>query len=136
MRIAIVGIASASDDRLIPYVKALESGFTTAGHQAEIIDSKSDAYLSMFDFIAIISEPVGLWSKIPAKIRMFLSRTGSIGGKRCMVALRKSGFMNGKALGRLMGVAESEGLVVVSAEIVNSPEAARKIALEAPVLKP
>jgi hypothetical protein len=136
MRVAVIGFPSGSPESLQILLKAVAAGFESAGHTVDTLDPRSDARLSLYDFIAILSAPSGLGSKIPPRIAEFLSGAGTLSGKRAIALLKKGGFMPARALARLMGRMEAEGMVVVASEILTSPESGREAARQAPVQRP
>lgn len=136
MRVALIGFPSGSPESLQILLKAVSAGFESAGHTVDTLDPRSDARLSLYDFVAILSAPSGLGSKIPPRIAEFLAGAGMLSGKRAMALLKKGGFMSARALARLMGRMEAEGMVVVASEVLTSPESGREAARQAPVQRP
>jgi hypothetical protein len=135
MRVALVGIPAGDIESIQTHLKNLARGFEASGHMVDIIDHRSDTRISGYDFITILSEPLGFGAKLPARIAEYLANAGSIAGKRSMAVLRKKGFMSGKSLARLMAMLEAEGLVVTCGEIVSKPEESLAAARGAPVVR-
>ncbi len=133
MRIAVVSIPSGDAARLSRHRDALVRGFGSSGHSADAVDSRSEVRLSLYDFIAILSEPSGIGSKLPPRVSELLAGSGTLVGKRSMAVLCKRGLASTKALARLMSAMEAEGMLVTCGEIVTRPEDALRAAREAPV---
>lgn len=135
MRVALVGFPSGDIESLQTHLRNLAKGLESSGHMVDTIDQRSDARISAYDFVVVLSEPVGIGAKLPSRIPEFLSGAGTVAGKRAMAVLKKKGFMSGKALAKLMGMLEAEGMVVTAGEIVSKPEESLAAARGAPVAR-
>jgi hypothetical protein len=134
MRIAVIAISEGQSERLKNVAKAMEREFHAMGHQCEYVKEPGPA-LSMFDFIVLCSEPLGLLGKIGTKIHDSLSGKCNLSGKRALAVLLKGGLASGKALAALMNAMEREGMVVVMGELVSQAREAATIARDAPLVR-
>jgi hypothetical protein len=135
MRVALVYIPSGDPQALEVISKAMSKAFEAAGHFVDLSQARPDEspHLTGYDYIVIGTESASAFGKIPPLVATFLSQAGMVGGKRSMAFLRKSGLKAEKALTRLMGAMEAEGMIVTSAEVVTSEESAIEAARGAPV---
>lgn len=133
MRIALVNFPSGDDKALRAIAEAMRGCLESKGHRLEILDPRSElARLASFDFIMVGAECSG-FGKIPVRVKDSLKQAFGIAGKRSFAYLRAAGFMQDKALGRLMAAMEGEGLRVVWSELVKGPADAAVIAAQVPV---
>jgi hypothetical protein len=135
MRVALVYIPAKDPQALAAVSKAMARAFEASGHFVDLSQARPDESprLTGYDYIVIGTESASAFGKIPSLVSTFLSQAGMVGGKRSMAFLRKSGLNPEKALTRLMGAMEAEGMIVGYAEVVASEEGAAEAARGAPV---
>lgn len=136
MRIAIVDAGKSGASKAAALAASMAKTLVAAGHFADIIATGGNSQtprLSFYDFIIVCSEPEGLWGRLGREAGDMLSAAGSIGGKRSMAVMKKSGFMSGKALKRLMSAMEGEGMLVTSGDIARDAREASVLAADAPL---
>lgn len=136
MKVAVVYIAGRSDDGLSNIAQGISDSLTRLGHSVELSDRRGNtrSRIVAFEYIFIVSEPIGLGSKLPARLREFLAQDSGIGGKRSTAVLRRTGLLPSKALRRLVGAMEGEGMVVnfdaLAANAIDGAIAAETAPLE------
>ena len=126
MRIAVVSAPSAR--RPPPdYVKGLAKGMESMGHAVDIIDAWTEdgVRLPGYDYVAVVTEPLSLFSKdIPEVVRKILSVGSGLGGKKSASFVKKGGLRFNRTLSSLMRAMEKEGMVVNWSDILlNAPHA-------------
>ena len=129
MRIAVL---SAPSQRRSPpdYVAALAKGMESMGHSVETIDAWTDngMRLGIFDFIAIVTEPVSFFSAtIPETVSKILSEGTGLGGKKSAAFVKRGGLRPGKTLAALMKAMEKEGMMVNWSDILFNASHAEAI---------
>jgi hypothetical protein len=103
----------------------------------DIIDGDRDvnAKLTGYEYVALGTAAVSLFrGKIDPKIAQYLSRAGMVGGKKSFAFVASAPFGTQKALTRLMGALEGEGLFIRYSDVLRSRQEAdalgRRLRLE------
>jgi hypothetical protein len=130
MRVAVVFIAEKSRDKLMNLAKAVAKGIESQGHQVDVLDGTRDAgttKLTIYNYVAVGTEPVSIGGKIADRVAQFLSSAGMVSGKRCFAFVPKTFLGSTRALVRLMQAMEKEGMFLKSSEILQSAVEAEEI---------
>jgi len=108
-------------------VQALAKGMGSMGHTVDIIDAWTEEGIRLpgYDYIAVVAEPLSLFSKeIPTAVTKILSLGSGLGGKKSAAFVRKGGLRFNRVLSTLMRAMEKEGMVVNWSDILlNAPHA-------------
>lgn len=117
-----------SGGKLKVLAEGLSKGLQGQGHTVDIINIYSEQVrLTIYDYVIVGSEPVSLFSAtIPSELKKFLRGSGTVLGKRCF-AFVSSCLRKNKTLHNLMRTMESEGMLLVSSEIIKSKDEAAAI---------
>ncbi|MCL2609198.1 MAG: hypothetical protein FWD94_04760 [Treponema sp.] len=134
MRIAVV-VVRVSGRALQEFAKALANGFALAGHEADLLDARTEdgqmaggLRLPGYDYLALVTEPASPFSaRLPETLSRILASGGGLVGKRGSAFVRKSGFRSGATLANVMSAMEKEGIVVNWSELLSSPSQARAV---------
>lgn len=101
---------------------AIASGLESQGNVTVTtlnMSTDTDKRLTIYDYLVIVSEPISFFSaKVPSYIPKFLENAGSISGKRaaCVVS---GGLRSAKALLNLMKMAEGQGIILKTSDIIK-----------------
>ena len=117
----IYGAKSAQSEKLNSIAKAVSKGLEEQGHMVNLFNAytDTDARLTIYDFVIVITEPMGvLSSKIPEQIRKFLREVPGASGKRC-ISIISGGLRANAALQTLMKSMEIEGMFLTLSEVVK-----------------
>ncbi|MCE1207500.1 MAG: hypothetical protein LWX00_08870 [Spirochaetia bacterium] len=134
MRIAVLTISDDGSSNLDRFAKVAENEFSRGGNHVEIIKDASPQ-LQYFDFILLLTTPVGFPSKPSKKIREVLKNSGNLIGKRSMVVIFKKGFFLQSLLRNTMTEMEKEGLLVTMGERIANAEQLKAILSSAPLTR-
>ena len=126
MHVALVTFCPKSDQNAAAALKKLEEGSVSRGNRVDLInglDDSGNVRLTIYDYIAVVVRSPGiLSSKMPTRIKEYLSLSGTVSGKKgCALVLQK-GFMSAKSCRNLMTVMESEGIKLDYSEVVRNPD--------------
>lgn len=121
MRIAVLTISDGGNKILDHLAKVAENEFSHGGNHVEIIKEAS-LQLQYFDFILLLTQPVGFPGKPSARIRQILKNSGNLIGKRSMLVIYKKGLFFQSMLRNTMAEMEKEGLLVTTGERVTSAD--------------
>jgi hypothetical protein len=126
MRVAIVFFHLNKRVKLQGLVRSLSKGIESNGHQVDVIDGNVDIgkKLTIYNYVAIVSESAGFFGQIPEKIAHFLRDAGNLIGKRSSAFLLQNTFGSEKALTKLMKAMEKEGMYLKFSDIIKQPSEA------------
>jgi menaquinone-dependent protoporphyrinogen IX oxidase len=130
MRAAVVFFVGSSRDKMVQTSKALARGIESQGNQVDIVDGDRDVNtkLTIYEYICVGTEAVSVFGgKIPARVQSFLASAGMVSGKRSFAFVLKKAIGAPKALARLMGRMEHEGMYLKYSEVLSSPEHAEEV---------
>lgn len=123
MRIALVTFIDSDDARSSAIVSRLASVASARGNVVERLSGRSDSSLvrlSMFDYVAIVYRPKGLFSStLPPAVSEYLAQSGPLTGKKGCAIVVKSGLSSARSCRALMHAMEAEGVCVDYFEIVR-----------------
>lgn len=131
MRVAVLFFGGNRRERTAEIARGLATGLEQAGHHVDVIDGDRDvnAKLTMYQFLAVGVSSISTFSgRIPGSVREYLGKAGMVGGKKSFAFVVNSVFGSQKALRRLMGAMESEGMFVRSSDTLRSQEEAEALA--------
>jgi hypothetical protein len=129
MKVAIVVFPGKNKNKLIEVSKGLAKGLESQGHKCDIISQKDvTSKLTGYQYIAAGSECISVMGgQLPDGITEFLSNAGLVTGKPCFAFVLKTLFGSSRALSRLMGRMENEGMFVRFSEIFSRPAEAEAV---------
>jgi len=130
MRVAVVFFGSGRRDSVLDIARGIAAGIESQGHTVDLIDAEKDPgkTLTMYEYIAVGARATSVFGgKLPGSITEFLETAGMISGKKCFAFLLRGPFGGGKALTRLMGIMERQGMFIRYSEIIRSADEARVI---------
>lgn len=135
MRIAVLTISdNDGNNTLDRLAKVAENEFSRSGNHVEIMKDAS-LQLQYFDFILLLTSPVGFSGKPSIKIRQVLKNSGNLIGKRSMVVLFKKGLFLQSMLRNAMSELEKEGLLVTTGERITNAEQLMAVLRTAPLTR-
>ena len=129
MRIAVIYFSGNNRNKLLNSARGLVRGIESQGHIVDLIDGRQirEKKLTIYRYIAVGTESVNLFGKIPTLITESLKAAGSISGKKSFAFVQKSFFGAQKALLWLMAFMEKEGMFIKFSEIFSNPIEAEEV---------
>lgn len=130
MRTAVLFFPSAGHDKVREIARALAEGIESQGHDVDVIDGTQDVNkkLTIYSHICVVAEQRTLFTgKIPDGISAFLKASGMVTGKKSFAFVVKKPLGNSRALRRVMGVMEHEGMFLRYSEILATPQDSKLI---------
>jgi menaquinone-dependent protoporphyrinogen IX oxidase len=129
MRVAVVFFSGRKREYLRNIAKGLVHGIESQGHHVDLIDGDREVgrKLTVYQYLAVGTEPLGFFGKTPKKITHFLAQSGSVIGKKSCAFVTKTLFGSQKALLRLMKRMEHEGMYLTFSDVLTNPAHAEAI---------
>jgi hypothetical protein len=129
MRCAVVFFSNKNRMKLCDIARGLVRGIESQGHQVDIIDGyrEQEKKLTIYQYIAIGTEAMDFFGKIPDIISKYLAGAGIVGGKPGFAFVIKTFTGSQGALMRLMKAMEHEGMFLRFSDILEGPSHAEAI---------
>ncbi|MBN1699536.1 MAG: hypothetical protein JW881_18600 [Spirochaetales bacterium] len=129
MRCAVIFFSRKNRIKICDIAKGLVKGIESQGHQVDLIDGykEQEKKLTMYRYIALGTEAMDFFGKIPEVIPKYLTNAGIVAGKPGFAFIIKSFTGSQKALMRLMRTMEHEGMFLRFSEVLESPQHAEAI---------
>lgn len=128
MRVCVLyAAATRQSDRLKAIAESLAKGIESQGHAVDLVDMalESGKKVSFYDYLVCGCEATAFFGgKIPPSVVEFFKNAGTLGGKRCMAFVRKTGLRSEKTLQVLMKVMEEQGMYLRTSEVFSKPDMA------------
>lgn len=128
MRTAVIYFSWNNRKKLQNIARGLMKGIESQGHIVDLIDGRQirDKKLTVYRYIAIGTQSINLFGKIPSVISEALKSAGTIAGKKSFAFVNKSFFGSHKSLLGLMAVMEKEGMYIKYSEALVNPASAEE----------
>ncbi len=107
---------------------AIARGIQQQGIDCDLLDVKkeSDKRVAMYQYIAIVTTPAGLWGgSIDPSIQLYLKQNSAVAGKRCAAFVTKGAVRMNKTLQALFKVMEGEGMYLTYSDILANASQAQ-----------
>lgn len=119
MRVSIIALLNSDVSPSLHIINGIKKGLEKKEVHCDIFTPRDEVHFALYDYLIIVGETKGKFSySFKDDLKAFLSSSSSLSGLRAASVVVNT-FRRGRALQNLMGIMESEGLIVNESEFLK-----------------